>query len=147
VSQENVELVLRSIQPGPDVDFVSLFRDDSIWAATVATTDAWLSPDCKFVIRGLPGGERTYVGIDGLRAGWLDWLAPWVMYRAEVVKAVDLGERVLLLYHSFGRLAGSAVDVEGELASVWTVRDGKVPYAEFYATTHAEALQAVGLKE
>jgi ketosteroid isomerase-like protein len=63
------------------------------------------------------------------------------------VKAVDLGERVLLLYHSFGRLDGSTVEVKDELASVWTVRDGKIPYVEFYATTHAEALKAMGLAE
>jgi hypothetical protein len=64
---------------------------------------------------------------------------PCATYRGEVVKAVALGERVLLLYYSFGRLEGSTVEVKDELASVWTVRDGKITCVEFYATTNAEA--------
>jgi hypothetical protein len=147
MSQENVDFVLKFIQPESDVDFGPLFRDDETWAAFVEVIRPLYDPNCTFLARGLPGGERTYVGLDGLRAAWLDWLTPWTTYRAEVVWAVDLGERVLLLYHSFGRPAGSTVEVKDELASVWTVRDGKVAYAEFHATTHAEALAAVGLKE
>jgi hypothetical protein len=54
---------------------------------------------------------------------------------------------VLLLSRSFGRLERNRVDVEDELASAWAVQDGRVPYAEFYATAHAEALKAAGLEE
>jgi ketosteroid isomerase-like protein len=145
MSQENVDFVLKFIQPGPDVDFVPLFHDDETWAAFVETVGPLHHPDFNFLVRGLPGGERAYVGLDDLRAAWLDWLAPWATYRAEVEETVDLGERVLLLYHSFGRLEGSTEEVIDELASVWTVRDGKIANVEFYATTHAEALKAVGL--
>jgi ketosteroid isomerase-like protein len=147
MSQEHVELVLRFLQPGSDVDFAHLFRDDEVWAASVEAIGPFFHPDCTFVARGLPAGDATYVGMDGLRAIWLDWLAPWATYRAEVEEAVDLGERVLLLYHSFGCLKGSAAEVRDELASVWTIRDGKIPNVEFHATSHAEALEAVGLAE
>jgi hypothetical protein len=147
MAQANIDFVLGRIQPGPDVDFVPLFRDDQVWAALVEAIGPFFDPDFKIVVRGLPGGERTYVGSDGLRALWLDWLAPWATYRAEVVEAVDLGERVLPLYHSFGCLEGSTVEVKDELASVWIVCEGKIPYVEFYATTHTEAREAVGLRK
>src|SRR5947209_2467306 len=114
MSEENVQFVLRFIQPEPDVDFGQLFRDDETWAAFVEARGPLYHPEFKFLVRGLPGGERAYVGLDDLRAAWLDWLSPWATYRAEVVKAVDLGERVLLLYHSFGRLEGSMVEVMDE---------------------------------
>jgi ketosteroid isomerase-like protein len=147
MSQENVDFVLRFIQPEPDVDFGQLFRDDATWAAFVETSGSLYHPDFKFLAHGLPDGDRAYVGLDDLRTAWLDWLSPWATYRAEVVEAVDLGERVLLLYHSYGRLEGSTVEVKDELASVWTVRDAEITYVEFYATTHTEAFKAVGLEE
>jgi ketosteroid isomerase-like protein len=145
MSQENVDFVLRFIQPGPEVDFVPLFRDDDVWAGANERLAPLFDSDCEIVARGLPGGDRTYVGRDGMRAVWLDWLAPWATYRAEVQEAVDLGDRVLLLYHSFGRLSPGAPEVPAELASVWTVRDGKIAHVEFHATTHAEARKALGL--
>ena len=147
MSRENVELVLGFIQPGPDVDFVPLFRDDDVWAVLAEATAPFYHADFEILARGLPGGDKTYIGLDGMKAVWLDWLAPWATYRAEVEKAVDLGKRVLLLYHSFGRLEGSTTEIKDELASVWTIRDGKIAAVEFYATSHVEALEAVGLSE
>jgi ketosteroid isomerase-like protein len=144
MSRENVEFVLRVIQPGPEVDFVQLFRDD---AALTEAVVPYYHPDFQIVARGLPGGDQTSTGLDGMKTMWRDWLAPWATYRAEVERAMDLGERVLLLYHSFGRLEGGASEVRDELASVWTIRDLKVAAVEFYATTHAEALEALGVTE
>jgi ketosteroid isomerase-like protein len=147
MSRENVELVLGSIQPGPDVDFVPLFRDDAVWAAAVEATAPLFHTDFEIVARDMPGGDKAYTGLDGMKAVWLDWLTPWATYRAEVKEAIDLGERVLLLYHSFGRLEGSTTEVKDELASLWTVHDGRIAAVEFYATSHAEALEALGLAE
>src|SRR6478735_2868925 len=143
MSQENVDFVLEFIQPGPEVDFGPIFRDDGAWASFLAANTPLYRPDCTFLVGGLPGGDRTYVGLEGLRAVWLDWLTPWATYRAEVLRAVDLGDRVLLLYRSFGRPTGSAVEIVDELASIWTVRNRTIEYAEFWATSHAAALQAV----
>jgi ketosteroid isomerase-like protein len=145
MSQEDVDLVVGLIQPGPQVDFVPLFRNDDVWAAAVERLAPLYDPDSQILVHGLPGGDRTYVGVVGMRTAWLDWLAPWASYRAEVHEAVDLGDRVLLLYRSFGRLGPDAPEVPAELASVWTVRDGKIVHAEFFATTHAEARKALGL--
>ncbi len=147
MSQENVDLILASIQPGPDVDYVPLFRDDEIWSGVAKALTPFFHTGCEILTRGLPGGDKANVGLDGMRAVWLDWLAPWATYRSEAERAIDLEDRVLLLFSAYGRLEGSAAEVKDELASIWTLRDGKIARAEFLATTHAEALAAVGLSE
>jgi len=93
------------------------------------------------------GSEISYgVGIDGFRALWLDWLAPWETYRAEPEKAIDLGDRVLWLGLDFGRRKGSAEEVRAKIAVVWTFRDGKVVRWDGYADRD-EAFKALGLAE
>jgi hypothetical protein len=82
-------------------------------------------------------------GIDGLREVWLDWLSPWETYRTEIEEARDLGDRVLLLVHDFGRRTGSTQEVALNGASVWTVRDGTIVRAEFHSD-RTTALEAVG---
>jgi ketosteroid isomerase-like protein len=145
VSQENVDLVL-AFQLGPEVDIARLFRDDAMWAATTEALAAFYHPDGESVFPDLIGGGKTYIGPDGFRTGWLDWLAPWETYRAEVQKAIDLGDQVLLLVRDYARREESAAELQSENAAVWTVRDGKIARAEFYPD-RAEALKAVGLEE
>jgi hypothetical protein len=81
--------------------------------------------------------------IDGLREVWLDWLSPGETYRTEIEEARDLGDRVLLLVHDFGRRTGSTQEVALNGASVWTVRDGTIVRAEFHSD-RTTALEAVG---
>jgi ketosteroid isomerase-like protein len=144
MSQENVELVLKQ-SPGPEVDVVQVFRDDARWAARAEARARFYHPDIEYSRPGLVGG-KTFIGIEGLRAGWLDWLTPWATYRIEVEKAIDLGDQVLLLHRSFGRLEGSTQEVEFRGANLWTIRDGRITRLGTY-TTHAEAFEAVGLSE
>jgi ketosteroid isomerase-like protein len=92
------------------------------------------------------GGEKRYAGLDGLRAFLLDWTAPWATYRFENEKAIDLGERVLMLNRDRGLREGSTQEVEGRIAAVFTIRDGKVVRIDAYPTRD-EALEAVGLSE
>jgi ketosteroid isomerase-like protein len=148
IGASNVELV-RELQPGPDVDVAQLFRDDEMWAAFADAAASFFDRNFECVLGGGdhdPFGGAAYVGQDGLRAGWLDWLAPWASYRTEIEEVIDVGERVLVLIRDFGRREGSEQEVEVIGAAVWTVGDGKVARAEFYAD-RAEALKAVGLPE
>jgi ketosteroid isomerase-like protein len=143
MSEENVELVM-ALQRGREEDFVQLIRDDEKWAQLAEAVAPFVHADAETVRPGLPGG-KTYTGLDGFRESWLDWLAPWAQYRTEVKKAIDCGERVLLLQSSSGRLAGSTKEVKLAPAVVYTVRDGKIARFEPYANP-ADALEAVGLR-
>jgi hypothetical protein len=144
MSQENVELVL-GLFPAPDVDTVQLYRDDSLWAQQADAMAAFIHADFDCVWHEF-GSERRYAGLNGLRAFMLDWMAPWVAYRIEIEEAIDLGERVLLLNHDRGRRGGSAQEIKGRLAAVFTISDGKIARLDTYMT-RADALEALGLSE
>ena len=51
-----------------------------------------------------------------------------------------------MLNRDRGLREGSTQEVEGRIAAVFTIRDGKVVRIDAY-TTHGEALEAVGLSE
>jgi ketosteroid isomerase-like protein len=145
MSQENVDLVMRLFNT-PELNLVQVYRDETLFAAALETAGPYLSPDFTVIVHGGPEGDMTFVGTDGFREFWKQWLAPYVTFRQEIIRAVDLGDSVLLLVHDFARLAGSDEEMRGGTAAVWSVRDGKIALAEFYAT-HSEALKAVGLEE
>lgn len=142
MSRENVELVLR-FQPSPEIDLARLFRDDHLWAAMAVALDPFVDPEFECVNPGAPG-ERTYTGTEGFRTFWLDWLAPWATYRAEVAKPVDCGDRVLVLADNFARPLGSTYEVKLSPGSIYVIRDAKLVRYEGYLQ-QADALEAVGL--
>ena len=72
--------------------------------------------------------------------------AVWAEYRVTAHEAIDVGDRVLALSRSFGRLEGSPQEVREAPAAVWTVHDGKIARAQFYPD-RAQGLKAVGLEE
>ena len=146
MSQENVELV-RSVLPGPDADLIALFNDDSASGELMQTIGRVLDPD--FVsVKHVPGAEpETAPGLHGLRAGWLDWLAPWASYRTETEEVLDLGDRVVSVLCDYARREPDAPEVALKSAAVWTVRDGRIVRAEFYTGGREEALKAVGLEQ
>ena len=145
MSQENVDLVMR-LQPPAGADLAKPFRDDATWAAAAASFALVVHPDFECA-RLQPGGEKTYTGIDGLRACFLESLSRWASYRADVAETIDLGgERVLVLYRDRGVLPNSTEEVDVNPAGLYTVREGKLARWENYSS-HAEALKAVGLEE
>ena len=147
MSQENVELV-RGLQPSADTDLVATARDDATAAAVMETLSPFFYDDVEIVGPTLiPGGEGVrFVGLDGLRALWLDWLEPWESYRVEVEDVIDAGDDAVVLVRDFGRRAGMTVEVSVMGGAVWTVRDGRVARVAFYLN-RGEALKAVGLEE
>jgi ketosteroid isomerase-like protein len=145
MSQANVEMI-RSVLPGPDADLVAVFNDDSASGELMQTMARLLDPDFVSVKRS-PGAEPEIAhGLDGLRAGWLDWLAPWASYRTEIEEMIDLGGRVVSVICDYGRCEPDAQEVALKSAVVWTVRDGRIVRAEFYVGGRDEALKAAGLK-
>jgi ketosteroid isomerase-like protein len=147
MSQENVDLVqaltTAFVNEG---DAVALVRDEERMERLATARRPFFHDDFETIVRGWPAGDKTYVGVLAQRSFWKDWLAPWVEFRQELWKTVDLGERVLVLFHDFGRHRNSTQEIRGETAGIWTVRDGQVVRAEFFLTP-AEALKAAGLQE
>ena len=144
MSRENVELV-RGLLPGPDIDIATLFRDEDAFAAWAEAVAPLFSSD--FGLAGAIGGvnEATRHGFDGLREGWLDWLAPWASYRTQIEEIIGLGDRVVVLVRDFARRDETMPEVELISGAVWTVRDGEIAWVEFYLD-RADALKAVGLE-
>ena len=116
-----------------------------MWAAQVEAWSSFFHVDFECVWHHF-GGERHYAGLDGLRVFMLDWTTPWVTYRIDVEEAIDLGGCVLVLNNDCGRREGGAKDVRGRLATLWTMRDGKVSRLDTYET-RADGLRAAGLPE
>lgn len=143
MSQENVELV-RRLQPPPDTDFVAVFRDEGDTGPLAEWFGAFFHSDCEFVGHGL--SPINAIGLSDFRDAWRDWLAPWAGYRTKIDDLMDLGDRVVVLVHDYGRRSPDAPEVDVISAAVWIVREGKVARVEFY-TGRDEALKAAGVKE
>jgi ketosteroid isomerase-like protein len=147
VSQQDVDVVRGLLAPFEAGDIIPIFRDEAVAAAMIEATADLFTDDfeCVFVRQDL--GRSTYRGVEGLRAAWLDWLAPWESYHAEVEQVIDLGDgRVLVLNRDHARPKDTEAEVSFPGAPVWTVRDGRVARIEFY-WNRADGLAAAGLSE
>jgi ketosteroid isomerase-like protein len=138
VSQENVELVL-GVQ---NADLARWFRDDATWALNLAS----YSPDFEHVSVNRVERPVVHPGVEQFRKAWLKWLKPWATYRQDIDRAIDCGDRVLLLVTHHAQMTGGHAEVKLAGASLWTVRDGLIVRMESY-TDRSEALKAVGLEE
>jgi ketosteroid isomerase-like protein len=145
MSQENVDLVKALIAP-PGTDIAALFRDEHAFVQLTRALSQFFTHDFQsaMVFPGHP--TETRAGVEGLRPNWLDWLEPWATYRTTIEKAIDLGDRVVLLFRAHGRRKGMDAEVELRGALICTIRDGRVARWEDWAD-RAEALESAGLKE
>jgi ketosteroid isomerase-like protein len=144
MSAENVELV-EALQPDPSVDLVELFGDDAAWENVFGVIAPIFDPDLEtgFV---RPGDASTNRGVEGFRTTWLEWLAPWESYRAEIESLEDHGDNVLVTTNDYGRQPGMTAEVRLLGAAVWTVREGRVARAYFYVDreiARADARRAI----
>ena len=141
MSQENVKLAQAvSMAFANEGDIVALLHDEERVHSLFAAAHPLFHEDFETVVRGWPDGEKTYSGLLAQRSFWADWLAPWAEYRQEVWKRLDLGDRVLLLFHDYGRRKDSSHEIRSETAGIWTVREGRLARMEFFLTP-AEALR------
>ena len=141
------ELVTRAfgIEIGADTDMRALFADPGALARLeeAIAPDAvveFATPDGGFV--GDMGGP--FRGLDGLREGWAEWLAPWESFTFHAADIADAGEgRVLLLGETHARLA-SGVEVEAHVGAAYTIRDGRIVLIQHFLDQD-QARRAVGL--
>jgi ketosteroid isomerase-like protein len=90
--------------------------------------------------------STVYRGHDGVATWYQETYEPWVELRAEPQRFIDAGERVVVVVALHARVHGGQVDVEGEIAQVVTVRDGKIVRLDGYEEPD-DAFAAVGVSE
>jgi ketosteroid isomerase-like protein len=142
MSRENVELI-RALIPPPESDLAALFRDDELFEQTASALEAFIDPEVESLANWM-GGTR-YVGVEGFRSLWLDWLEPWTSYHTAVEELIDAGDQVLALIRDHGQRADTDAEIELTASSVWEIRGGKIVRVAFY-TDRDDAFEAAGVK-
>ena len=157
MSEENVEVVRRHLEPYDGEDIVPVFRKalNRLGAAPEpdAVLDLWAEDPSwrhihpEFVLE-LTGGGPLDVKATGpaeVARWWTDWADAWDSYVYRVVEYRDLGEWVLTSVdvRATGR---GGITIEGPAFEIRSVRDGKIVVQKVFAT-EADALEAAGLSE
>jgi ketosteroid isomerase-like protein len=102
-------------------------------------------PGRSWVEAGL--AEPSYLGLEGYRRYVATTAEVWggEIY-VKPTELIDLGQQVVLLADVPMRAQVSGVALTEAFGLVWTVKDGRAIRAQEYFD-HAEALEAVGLRE
>ena len=107
-------------------------------------------PDCETVIPhqlvAVGAFEPTVRGSQARLSVQRRWHAEWGEFRIESKEVIDLGDRVLILGHVRGSGLSSGAGINSEWGVVCTFATGWV-VREHVFLDHAEALEAVGLRE
>ena len=141
MSQQNVEIVRAALNAFAELDegLIDRQRMDEFFAQDVIAT---LSGFEAFL-----GKQNTLRGADEflkLRAAWME---PYDDFSYEPVKIIDAGEnRVMATLHQRGKPRGSDSWVEMDYGLVYTIEEGLITRADFYATPE-DAFEATGLRE
>ena len=132
MSRENVEVVRRAHEAlnAGDIDsLVTLCHEDF----DLDMSDRVFNPE-------------RYRGHDGIRRFYAEVQGPWERYVWEAEDFRDQGDVIVALVRATGLGRGSGVEVDREVAMIWTLRDGKASELRFYRDREA-ALEAAGLRE
>jgi ketosteroid isomerase-like protein len=133
MSQENVEIVRRGFEA---------FNARGVEAALAS-----FAPDV--VLYAFPEwpGPSAYRGHDGMRALMAEWTENFDDFELEVCEVRDVGDRVLVLAETVGRIKGSRVPIRQPFGALyWDFRDGQIGETRNFLTWR-EALAAAGLRE
>jgi ketosteroid isomerase-like protein len=104
------------------------------------------APDVELLFHGgAPAdiGGDVHRGREAVFATYRQWIEAWEELRRLPVEVVDMGERILVLVRERGRGRGG-VELEGQAASLFTFRSGRVVRQDEYPRWR-DALVAVGL--
>ena len=135
MSQENVEVVLRSIQ--------AFGHDEEAWLRTSDPAIEWYPS----IEPGLEGTSTIYRGHDGARKAWREYRGEaWERVTVRPQEIRDLGESVLALGQIDLIARTTGIEFSQDLGELFEFRGGKVVRVRDFLT-HAEALEAAGLRE
>ena len=136
MSQENVEIVQRAVEAwnADDLEaFLAELDAHVVWHPAIQP--------------GLEGRATTYLGHDGARQIWRqDRGEAWERLRNRPQELRDLGESVLALGHLDLIARATGIQFSQEVGEVFDLRAGKIVRIRDFLT-HAEAIEAAGLRE
>ena len=90
--------------------------------------------------------EGEWRGLDEIREAVLDYLRSWEGLTNELEQVRDLGDQVLVFERQRGRGRASGAAMERQMASLFSLRDGRVVRWDSFWDP-ADALAAAGLTE
>jgi ketosteroid isomerase-like protein len=131
MSVEDVELVKASFVPwseGRLDDFREFLVEDIAWDLTP---------------HPLPDFPNTGSGRDAFLKHLVEYVSGWLDYRTELVEVIDVDEEVIAVVHEWARMRDTEVDIDRDLAIVWSVRDGELTRFRVFRTA-AAALEGLG---
>jgi ketosteroid isomerase-like protein len=108
---------------------------------------AFYDPDIVWVQHTGPiEMHGAYLGHDGVRKAWRDWLVSFSTFEVHANSFVDAGDNVIVGFRmsGLGRTSEAPVDLLGW--SVHTLRNGRLIRTDVFERK-AEALEAVGVSE
>jgi len=128
---------------------VAVLREmyDAFNRGNVTTALAAIDPDIDWRITpGAGPSPGSYHGHAGVRSAVSSMLEVWEDYSSRPIGFIETGEHVVAVLRSRGTGKASGVDVEGEIAHLWRMRDGKAVCFEAYASRE-DALRAAEERE
>jgi ketosteroid isomerase-like protein len=136
MSRENVETVQRAVDAwnADDLDaFLAVLDAGVEWQPAIQP--------------GLEGKATTYLGHEGARQIWRqDRGEAWERLTNRPEELRDLGESVLVLGHLDLTARATGIEFSQEVGEVFDLRAGKIVRIRDFLT-HAEAIEAAGLRE
>jgi ketosteroid isomerase-like protein len=112
-----------------------------------ALADYWTDDVDHRAIQGSIDDRGPMHGKEAVHAYLQDWFDMFDDFTVKPVELIDAGEdEVVAVLRIGGRAKKSGVETELTVATVYTIREGKIARGREYATRE-EALEAAGLKE
>jgi ketosteroid isomerase-like protein len=140
VSRENVELIR---------DFLNTFVEVDEGLADRQRLTEFAAPNASFDLGAFSAlvGQGEIRGMDDFLEFRAAWMEPYDDFSYEPEKLLDAGgNRVVAMLHQRGKPHDSDSWVEMHYGIVYTVEEGLISGARFYATPE-EALEAAGLRD
>ena len=145
MTEENVELLKRTLGAYEGVDFVALMRDTDP-ADLRAAYEAVYHPDIEIVWVDTSPDSGPFHGIDEAIAAFEEWFESFEEFYMTTTEYLDAGDEVVVTANTPGRGKGSGAQVKMTVYWVIAVKDGKIARLHEYSTK-ARALEAAGLSE
>jgi ketosteroid isomerase-like protein len=132
-SADNVELLRRFYESFNQKDL------DSVLELCTDDVEVYKDPEVvEMVAAFTPRGQER---VAQYLRGWLD---SWDDYHARPEEFLQAGEEVAALTQARARGRNSQFEIEGEMADVFTVREGRIARFRLYVQRHT-ALDALGI--